>query len=73
MLNTQGVTAYEDNAYRMMTTLSYLLDSNDKGISTVEKQLFRYLQGCIDKKSGREKLEGSVMNTTLVLTSLGLL
>ena len=56
VLKTLGDTECEDNTCCMMTTLSYLPDSNDKCMTMVEKQLYNYLQSCIGKKSGREKV-----------------
>ena len=70
---TNEVDLILKNAYRMMTILNPLPESDDINISQKEVELLKYIRVCIRAKGDQEEVEGSTFDTTIVFSSLGLL
>ena len=70
---TNEVDLIPENAYRMMTILNPLPESDDINVSQKEIELLKYIRVCIRAKGDQEEVEGSTFDTTIVFSSLGLL
>ena len=56
-----------------MTVLDPKPNEKDTGVTKREKELYMYIQTCIDKKESQVCVEGHTMHTTVIFSSLGLL
>ena len=73
VFKTTAVTNYSANAYLCMTVLDPIPNENDLGVTKREKELYTYIQTCIEKKQSQQCVDGHTMHTTVVFSSLGLL
>ena len=73
VFKTTAVTNVSANAYLSMTVLDPIPNENDLGVTKREKELYTYIQTCIEKKQSQQYVDGYTMHTTVVFSSLGLL
>ena len=50
VFKTKAVTDYKSNAYLCMTVLDSIPNEKDKGVTKREKELYTYIQTCMEKK-----------------------
>ena len=73
VFKTESITNYAANAYLCMTVLDPIPNEKDEGITKRERELYAYINTCIEKKQSQVQVEGHTLHTTVVFSSLGLL
>ena len=73
VFKTTEITNYTANVYLCMIVLDPIPNENDIGVTKRGKELYTYIQTCIEKKQSQECVDGHMMHTIVVFSSLGLL
>ena len=73
VFKNKAVTDYKVNAYLCMPVLDPIPNEKNEGVTKREKELYTYIQTCMDKKESQVCVEGHKMHTTVIFSSLGLL